>query len=130
MYQGMTEKHMNFDLSKTSNEAADLNQTNERNLICKFCSTVIIWQNTAVKRSHQVSANAPLTVSVRLNQEQPARVRVDERLLARGLAEEVQQHHGAPAAGRPQVPVLPLLPERHPRLLGDLAARLDFHQLR
>ena len=55
MYAGMTEKHINFDLSKTDNVASDINQLNERNIICKFCSTVIIWQGTAIKKTHFVS---------------------------------------------------------------------------
>ena len=51
----MTEKHINFDLSKTDNVASDVNQLNERNIMCKFCNTVIIWQGTAIKKQHQVS---------------------------------------------------------------------------
>ena len=50
MYQGMTEKHINFDLSKTDNIASDVNQLNERNIMCKFCNTVIIWQGAAIKK--------------------------------------------------------------------------------
>ena len=57
MYQGMTEKHINFDLSKTDNVAHDVNQLNERNIICKFCNTIIIWQGTAVKKQHCVSTS-------------------------------------------------------------------------
>lgn len=55
MYQGMTEKHINFDLSKTDNVASDVNQLNDRNILCNFCNNVLIWQGTAIKRSHQVS---------------------------------------------------------------------------
>ena len=57
MYQGMTEGHMNFDLSKTDNVASDVDQLNERNVICKFCSSIIFWQGTALKKQHQVSSN-------------------------------------------------------------------------
>ena len=39
----MTEKHINFDLSKTDNVAADVDCLNERNVLCKFCNAVIIW---------------------------------------------------------------------------------------
>ena len=39
----MTEKHLNFDLSKTDNVAPDINQVNERNILCKFCNTIILW---------------------------------------------------------------------------------------
>ena len=55
MYNGMTEKHINFDLSKTDNVAADVDCLNERNILCKFCNCVIIWQGTAIKKSHLVS---------------------------------------------------------------------------
>lgn len=55
MYQGMTEKHINFDLSKTDNVASDVNQLNERNLICNFCSCILIFQGTAIKKTHHVS---------------------------------------------------------------------------
>ena len=54
MFQGMTEKHLNFDLSKTDNVAPDVNQLNERNILCKFCNTIILWQGTSIKKSHQV----------------------------------------------------------------------------
>ena len=39
----MTESHMNFDLSKTNNVASDVDQLNERNILCKFCNTIIFW---------------------------------------------------------------------------------------
>ena len=55
MYKGMTEKHINFDLSKTDNVASDINQLNERNLICKFCGINLVWQGTAIKKTHFVS---------------------------------------------------------------------------
>ena len=32
MFNGMTEAHMNFDLSKTDNVAVDVGQLNERNI--------------------------------------------------------------------------------------------------
>jgi hypothetical protein len=51
----MTEKHINFDLSKISNIAADIDQVNERNIICKFCNVIIIWQGNAIKKTHQVN---------------------------------------------------------------------------
>ena len=51
----MTEKHINFDLSKTDNVASDINQLNERNLICKFCGINLVWQGTAIKKTHFVS---------------------------------------------------------------------------
>ena len=55
MYQGMTEKHINFDLSKTDNVDADVNQVNEQNILCNFCGTLLIEHGTAVKQSHHVS---------------------------------------------------------------------------
>ena len=63
MYQGMTEKHINFDLSKTDNVASDVNQVNERNILCNFCNNVLIWQGTAIKKSHQVSSPPVLILS-------------------------------------------------------------------
>ena len=55
MYQGMTEKHINFDLSKTDNVDADVNQVNEQNILCNFCGTLLIEHGIAVKQSHHVS---------------------------------------------------------------------------
>ena len=54
-YGGMTEKHINFDLSKTDNVAADVDCLNERNILCKFCNQIILYEQTAVKKSHLVS---------------------------------------------------------------------------
>ena len=51
----MTEKHINFDLSKTDNVAADVDCLNERNILCKFCNQIILFEQTAVKKSHLVS---------------------------------------------------------------------------
>ena len=45
----MTEKHINFDLSKTDNIAADVDSLNEQNILCKFCNTVLVWHGTAIK---------------------------------------------------------------------------------
>ena len=59
MFQGMTEAHMNFDLSKTDNVSSDVGTLNERNLLCKFCNSVIIWQGTALKAQHHVSLLNP-----------------------------------------------------------------------
>ena len=55
MYDGMTDAHINFDLSKTDNIAPDVGQVNERNIICNFCSNVLIWQGGAIKCQHNVS---------------------------------------------------------------------------
>ena len=43
MFDGMTEAHMNFDLSKTDNAATDVGQLNERNIICEFCNCILVW---------------------------------------------------------------------------------------
>ena len=77
----MTEKHINFDLSKTDNVASDVNQLNERNIMCKFCNTVIIWQGTAIKKQHQVSICKMCNCIGRFNQKQSQRVRANEHLL-------------------------------------------------
>ena len=62
----MTEKHINFDLSKTDNVASDVNQVNERNILCNFCNNVLIWQGTAIKKSHQVSQQSEAVCPRRL----------------------------------------------------------------
>ena len=46
---------MNFDLSKTSNMSSDVGSKNERNIRCKFCPNVLIWQGTATKCQNNVS---------------------------------------------------------------------------
>ena len=58
MYSGMTEKHINFDLSKTDNVAQDVNQYNERTIRCPFCGAIIMWKGMAVKHHHCVSYTA------------------------------------------------------------------------
>ena len=57
MFDGMTEQHINFDLSKTSNVAADVGNLNDKNILCSFgnCNTVIIPTGSAVKVQHNVS---------------------------------------------------------------------------
>ena len=55
MFDGMTDKHINFDLSKLDNIAQDVGQVNERNILCKFCNTVIVWAGNAIKSTHHVS---------------------------------------------------------------------------
>ena len=55
MYDGMTEKHLNFDLSKTKNVAADIGQLNERAVLCTFCNTLLIRPGLAIKQNHLVS---------------------------------------------------------------------------
>ena len=60
MFDGMTDKHINFDLSKTDNVAADVGTYNERNILCKFCNAVILWQGTCLKSTHHVSEKAQM----------------------------------------------------------------------
>ena len=55
MFDGMTDKHINFDLSKTDNVAADVGTLNERNILCKFCNTILLWQGSAIKQTQHVS---------------------------------------------------------------------------
>ena len=55
MFDGMTDKHINFDLSKTDNVAQDVGCLNERNILCKFCNTVLVWQGNAMKTTKHVS---------------------------------------------------------------------------
>jgi hypothetical protein len=54
MFDGMTDKHLNFDLSKTDNTAADVGMVNERNILCKFCNQVILGTGTALKVQHNI----------------------------------------------------------------------------
>ena len=55
IYPGKWDKHLNFDLSKTDNTAADVGMVNERNILCKFCNQVILGTGTAMKVQHNVS---------------------------------------------------------------------------
>ena len=61
MFDGMTDKHINFDLSKTDNMAADVGCLNDRNILCNFgvCNTVIIPVGGAIKTQHNVSDHSP-----------------------------------------------------------------------
>ena len=63
MFDGMTDKHINFDLSKTDNMAADVGCLNDRNILCNFgvCNTVIVPVGGAIKTMHNVSERASAT---------------------------------------------------------------------
>ena len=63
MFDGMSDKHINFDLSKTDNQAEDLGLLNTRNIRCRFCNQVLIWQGNAMKVSKQVSAESMVSDS-------------------------------------------------------------------